>query len=36
LIVNKAKFHAMETGEVLNGVYTFDRAARVIPGTAPA
>lgn len=36
LIVNKAKFHAMEKGEVLNGVYTFDRAARVIPGTAPA
>ena len=27
LIVNKAKFYAMEKGEVLNGAYTFDRAA---------
>ena len=34
LIVNKAKFYAMEKGEVLNGVYTFDRAAQLIPGTA--
>lgn len=34
LIVNKAKFYAMEKGEVLNGVYTFARAAQVIPGTA--
>ena len=34
LIVNKAMFYAMEKGEVLNGVYTFDRAAQKIPGTA--
>ena len=34
LIVNKAKFYAMEKGETLNGVYTFDRAAQIIPGTA--
>ncbi len=34
LIANKAKFYAMGKGEVLNGVYTFDRAAQVIPGTA--
>ena len=34
LIVNKAKSYAMEKGETLNGVYTFDRAAQVIPGTA--
>jgi predicted nucleic-acid-binding protein len=34
LIVNKAKFQAMENSEVLNGVYTFDRAAQKIPGTA--
>ncbi len=34
LIVNKAKFYAMEKGEVLNGVYTFGRAAQLIPGTA--
>ena len=34
LIVNKAKFYAMEKSEVLNGVYTFDRAAQIIPGTA--
>ena len=33
LIVHKAKFHAMENGDVLSGVYTFDRAARMIPGT---
>ena len=34
LIVNKAKFYAMEKGEALNGVYTFDLAAQRIPGTA--
>ncbi len=34
LIVNKAKFYAKERGEVLNGVYTFDRAAQTIPGTS--
>jgi predicted nucleic-acid-binding protein len=34
LMVNKAKFCAMEKGEVFSGVRTFDRAARVIPGTA--
>ena len=34
LIVNKAKFCATEKGEALNGVYTFDLAAQLIPGTA--
>ncbi len=34
LIVNKAKFYAAEKGEVLNGVYTFDLAMQLIPGTA--
>jgi predicted nucleic-acid-binding protein len=34
LIVNKAKFYAMEKGEAFNGVYTFDLAAQIIPGTA--
>ena len=34
LIVNKAKFCAMEKGDVLDGVYTFDIAAQIIPGTA--
>ena len=34
LIVNKAKFYTMEKGEALNGVYTFDLAAQIIPGTA--
>lgn len=34
LIVNKSKFSAIQKGETLNGVYTFDRAARIIPGTA--
>ena len=34
LIVNKAKFCAVENGETLNGVYTFDLAAQAIPGTA--
>jgi predicted nucleic-acid-binding protein len=34
LIVNKAKYIASENGETLNGVYTFDAAAEVIPGTA--
>ena len=34
LIVNKAKFYATEKGESLNGVYTFDLAAQLIPGTA--
>ena len=33
LIVNKAKYIASEKGETLNGVYTFDAAAQVIPGT---
>ena len=36
LIINKAKLCAMEKGEELDGVYTFDRAAQIIPGTAPA
>lgn len=34
LIVNKAKYVAAEDGETLDGVYTFDVAAQVIPGTA--
>ena len=34
LIVNKARFYAMGKGEALNGVYTFDRAAQILPGTA--
>ena len=34
LIVNKAKFYAKEKGETLNGVYTFDLAAQILPGTA--
>jgi len=34
LIVNKARFHAAEKGNTLNGVYTFDRAAQTISGTA--
>jgi len=34
LIVNKAKFYAMEKGEALSRVYTFDLAAQTIPGTA--
>lgn len=34
LTVNKAKYIASENGETLNGVYTFDAAAQVIPGTA--
>ena len=34
LIVNKAKFYAVTEGQTLNGVYTFDRAAQLIPGTA--
>ena len=34
LIANKAKFYTIEKGETLNGVYTFDLAARRIPGTA--
>ncbi len=33
LIVNKAKFYATEKGEALNGVYTYDLAAQLIPGT---
>lgn len=32
LIVNKAKSQALKTQEVLQGVYTFDVAARQIPG----
>lgn len=34
LIVNKAKYIASEKGETLDGVYTFDASAQVIPGTA--
>jgi len=34
LIVNKARFHATGKGSTLNGVYTFDRAAQIISGTA--
>ena len=34
LIVNKAKFYAKGKGETLNGVYTFDLAAQILPGTA--
>ena len=34
LIVNKAKFYTMEKSKTLNGVYTFDLAARIIPGIA--
>jgi predicted nucleic-acid-binding protein len=34
MIVNKAMFYATEKGEALNGVYTFDLAAQLIPGTA--
>ena len=34
LIVNKAKFYAEGKGAVLIGVYTFDLAAQLIPGTA--
>lgn len=34
LIVNKAKFCAVENGETLDGVYTFDLAAQAMPGTA--
>ena len=34
LIINKARFYTMGKGETLNGVYTFDLAAQVIPGTA--
>lgn len=34
LIVNKARYHAEQQGETLSSVYTFDRSARVIPGTA--
>jgi predicted nucleic-acid-binding protein len=34
LIVNKAKFYSIEKGETLTGVFTFDLAAQIIPGTA--
>ena len=34
LIVNKARFHATEKHHTLHAVYTFDRAAQNIPGTA--
>jgi len=34
LIVNKAKFYAKEKGETLDGVYTFDLAAQILPGAA--
>ena len=33
LIVNKAKYESKRTGKALQGVYTFDKAAQVIPGT---
>ena len=33
LIVNKAKYCALDKGEALSGVYTFDVAAQKIPGT---
>jgi len=33
LIVNKARYCAIDKGEALNGVYTFDVAAQKIPGT---
>lgn len=33
LIVNKAQFESTQSGETLNGVYTFDVAAQEIPGT---
>jgi predicted nucleic-acid-binding protein len=33
LIVNKARSHATEKTETLEGVYTFDIAAQKIPGT---
>ena len=32
LIVNKAKYCALDKGEALSGVYTFDVAAQKIPG----
>jgi len=34
LVVNKAKSYAIAKGEALEGVYTFDLAAQVIPSTA--
>lgn len=34
LIVNKARSYTLGKDEVLDGVYTFDLAALVIPGTA--
>jgi predicted nucleic-acid-binding protein len=33
LIVNKAKFQSLNKQETFEGVYTFDVAARQIPGT---
>ena len=33
LVVNKAKYCTEERGETFDGIYTFDRAAQVIPGT---
>jgi len=33
LIVNKARFLSAEKGASFDGVYTFDLAAQVIPGT---
>ena len=33
LIVNKARYCAIDKGEALSGVYTFDVAAQKIPGT---
>ena len=34
LIVNKAKYCALDKGEAFNGAYTFDIAAQKLPGTA--
>lgn len=33
LIVNKAKYCTLKKGETLDGVYTFDAAAQMLPGT---
>ncbi len=33
LIVNKAQYQSIRTGKTLQGVYTFDKVAQVIPGT---
>lgn len=33
LVVNKARFEAKRKGNEFHGVYTFDKAAQVVPGT---